>query len=662
MKLKRIIFILFITIVSLLVLAFVFISPIAKYEIEKNSEQWIGRKVKIEKLWVNLFTGSFKITGLKVFEHKSEKVFFSCKRFYLNISVRKLLASKYDITEIKITKPEITITQKGNHFNYDDLLKRFADSTKVKKKTKAAPAEFWVRNFSIDSAVINYSNNKPQTSLSMVNLNTSCPLIAYNDPAYLFKTDFDLQSGGNVNAAFHLNSNSLDYHLQLDLKKLNIAFLYPYLRDYIKINSMDGLISSNVVIAGNFNKPTDIASSGLMEVEKFSLVDTTGEKLTAVETFRIGVDSVNTKSNIYRFDTISFNRPYLKFAMYQDGYNFNRIMTEMATNTNVSTATTEEYSNVFQEMAAYVKAITREYEVSSYSAKKFVIDNGQFVFTDYTLEDEFDYNLDRMHIASGNLSSKNERINIEAESRLNNSGKLKGTMSVNPDGFKDMDINYTVKDLILSDINPYFKFYVATPFMDGVVLYESNTTVINNQLKSTNNLHVEKIEVGKKVKMKAAYNLPIRLAVSLLKDVKGNINLDIPVEGNLNDPKYKLGKVIWDIIKNLIIKAATAPFRLLANAFGGKEEDYKEVPFQYLQKGISEDQLRTLDNIVKVLGEKHDLKAELVQVNSKDDETEQLALLQTKKQYLALPAGDTLSEEQSQKLAGLSNKDSLFSA
>ena len=70
MKLKRIALIVLIAVASLIVLAFVFISPIVKYEIEKNSEQWIGRKVKMDKLWVNLFSGRFKITGLKVFENK----------------------------------------------------------------------------------------------------------------------------------------------------------------------------------------------------------------------------------------------------------------------------------------------------------------------------------------------------------------------------------------------------------------------------------------------------------------------------------------------------------------------------------------------------------------------------------------------------------------
>src|SRR5271154_4780887 len=89
MILKRILLALLIIIVTLFILAFLFISPIAKYVIEKNSEKYIGRKVKIEHLWINLFAGSVKISGFKLFENKSDKVFLSCNRFYISMNVKK---------------------------------------------------------------------------------------------------------------------------------------------------------------------------------------------------------------------------------------------------------------------------------------------------------------------------------------------------------------------------------------------------------------------------------------------------------------------------------------------------------------------------------------------------------------------------------------------
>lgn len=236
---------------------------------------------------------------------------------------------------------------------------------------------------------------------------------------------------------------------------------------------------------------------------------------------------------------------------------------------------------------------------------------------------------------------------------------MKGKMSVNPKDFQDMEIDCTVSDLLISDFNPYSKYYVATPFLNGVVTYTNKTVILKRKLSSKNTLAVAKIEAGQKVKNKTAMNIPVRLAVSLLKDVHGNINLDIPVTGSLDDPKFKWGKVVWQVIKNIMIKAATAPFRFLANAFGGKEQDFKEVDFNYLQSNIDPAQQKSLDNLARVLLEKPELNLQLVQVTSRDDEGEMYALQQVKKEYLGIQA-DSITADKQARIDSLSDKDSLF--
>jgi hypothetical protein len=155
-------------------------------------------------------------------------------------------------------------------------------------------------------------------------------------------------------------------------------------------------------------------------------------------------------------------------------------------------------------------------------------------------------------------------------------------------------------------------------------------------------------------------NLPVPLAVSLLKDVKGNVHLDIPVKGSLDDPKFKWGKIVWQVLKNLIIKAATAPFRMLANLFGGKEEDFKEVPFDYVQAGIQPSQQKVLDNLARVATEKPELKLELVQVTNRQDEAEAIAVYETKKAYLGIPEATPSNDAIKMRVDSLQNTDSLF--
>ncbi len=659
MNFKKIFYIFLVVFCSLLILAFLFISPITKYIIEKNSEEWIGRKLKIEKLWINIFAGSLHIENFKMYENKNDKVFVSFADFYCNIEINKLFAGEYAVSPISLSKPVINIIQTGSRFNFDDIMKRFADTTQTKPDLTVEPVKYFIENFSISSGVVNYSTSAPATSISIININATTLPIAFTDSIYNIKSDFSFKTGGKINTLLNFNTNSMAYSLKFKAQNHKLSFLAEYLKDYMKVKSFDAWLNTDLNISGNLNKPQEVAASGMLDVNNFSIIDTTGERLASFAEYKMGIDTINTKEGIYNFKYILLDQLYLKFGIYNDGTNFDRVLVEETVD-STSGAPLEEYSNVFQMMAGYIKSLSTEYLLNEYHVEKLSLKNGHIFFTDYTLEDKFQYDLDSMNLGSENLNSKNERINIALACRLNKSGLMSGTLSINPDGFEDMEIYYLVKDLLITDINPYSKYYVATPFINGKILYENKTTIVDNQLKSINKLFIEKIKVGSKTRSKGLYDLPVKLAVTILRDPKGNIDLEIPVEGDLNDPSYKIGKVIWAVFKNLIIKAVKAPFSLIANAFGGKEEDYKEIRFEYLQRSVTEDQEKILGNLVKLLNGKPDLGIEFVQLNNKDDEIEQLGLFTIKKQFLGFSGLDSLNDDQLKQIVELSNKDSIF--
>jgi len=107
-----------------------------------------------------------------------------------------------------------------------------------------------------------------------------------------------------------------------------------------------------------------------------------------------------------------------------------------------------------------------------------------------------------------------------------------------------------------------------------------------------------------------ATKLPVRLAVALLKDRNGEIHLDLPVTGSMDDPKFSVLEVVWQIVKNLLVKAATSPFALLGAIFGGGEElSYLE--FDPGSSVIPAPGIAKLGNLVKVLTERPALKLEI---------------------------------------------------
>lgn len=658
MKLAKLGMLLGTIVLGILLLVVIFISPITKYLVERYSVEYIGRQIKMERLGINIFTGSITAKELTIQEAKSKSLFFHCKQLKLNIAVYKLWAGKYDITDFSVQQPTVQIIQKGNHFNYDDLVKRFLlEEVKESKHKQSAPVQYWLRNITVQQAKLVYTNLRPFNKIEINQANIALPLVAWNDSVYRIKANFGLVTGGKCSANLVLNAQSMNYQLQATMNGLNISFLYPYLKDYLRVQSLKGMADAKIWLNGNFSKPTEIALSGDISTHDFSIVDHTHELFTAVDAMDIKIDTINTVQNKYHLSSIQIDHPFLRVSMYDKGFNYERMITSPLASSGDTSA--RVYANLFLMVSDYLHEIVRMYDVSNYKVNQLGITRGQCIFTDFTHGDKFRYVLDSIQLSSDRLSSVNSFLLFAVNARLNTSGKLNGLLKVNPKNYKDIDIDAAVKELLVTDFNPYSTYYTATPFINGTISYTNKTVVADGKLESKNILDVQQIRAGKKVKNSTALNLPVRLAVSLLKDVKGNIHLDIPVKGTLSDPSFKWGRVVWQVIKNLIVKAATAPFRLMANLFGGKEEEFKEIQFDYIQSTIGANQQIVLDRLANIVLQKPDLKLELIQVANITDEAEVLAVYEMKKKYLGM--GSTLNTMLAkQRTDSVVNNDSLF--
>ncbi|MHC1775101.1 MAG: DUF748 domain-containing protein [Lentimicrobium sp.] len=659
--LRKTAYLLALVIAVLFTAVFLFISPIAEFFIEKYSVEYTGRQIQLDNLRINLLNGVVKADHLKIYEAGSKQEFLGIESIFVNTDLYSFVNGNNRIREISLFRPVINIRQTGEHFNFDDLITRFADTTATVDTTPSEPVKYLLQNLKINEGIINYACTSPAIIAGIGSLNLDCKQIAWDDPLIKLNSDFLIKSGGKTKAGFQYNIETADYSLNLDLQDFNISLLYPYLRDYLYVHSLDGFFSTQLNLNGNAGRPADIAASGLMEVIDFSIVDTTAEKLVSVGTMRIPVDSLNSGQDIYYFGNISLDRPFIRFAMYDNGYNFDRIMAESETSdTLTGEAPVEEFTNIFRMIAGYIAYFTNEYKISNYKADSFELTNGELVYTDYTLEDKFLYHLDSLQLHSRNLNSSDERLLISLDAVMNTSGLMNGTLSVNPDGFSEMDIRYTIRELLLSDINPYSVYYVATPFVQGRLFFENVTSIKDQKLRSENRLRIDQAEVGEKVKNSTAMSVPVKLAISLLKDLEGNINLTIPVVGDLNDPTFKWGKALLQVLKNIAIKAAVAPYRLIAGMFGGDEEQYKEIRMNYLQTNPGGSEMQVLENLSKVLQGKPELNIGLVQQTNTQHEIELLALFRAKQEYAGFGTGDSTGLPEMNKINSIFNRDSLF--
>jgi hypothetical protein len=665
-----------ISIVVLLIAIYFAISPVAKYMIEKNSEAWTGRKITMNSLFINLLKWDVTVKGLKVYESKSNTVFFGADRFYTAISLPALIKGEYNIKTIQLVAPNLVIEQNGVHFNYDDLVTRFTavDTTAKQPAEPSEPLKYRIQNIEITGGTIAYRDKVMQLEAVMQQFKMGCPLLVWNSPDVNAATSFTIKSGGKAEARISLNLDSLSYTLNTKLSEFNLELLAPYMKDFLKTSYAGGLLGCDLRIKGDFDVPEAVAVKGDISLSQMRLDDEAKVTVASWKDFRINIDSLDVAGNIYDFGEISLDEPYIFFEMFDKTDNFSNMMvatTGTATTAETSADTTAsvdevDYSNPFTIMADYIKQISKDYIISNYTAGDVLIHKGHILYKDYTLEDKFVYDLENLEMSSGRIDSKSDSVTFDMSCLTNRSGILKAHLAFDPRDYMNLSANYSIEKMRISDFNPYTKFYVAHAFVEGMLFYYSTNTIKNGQLKSTNLLSIKKIEVSRKIKGMGLMEVPLRMAIAILRDKKGNIELDIPVEGDLKDPDYKLGKVIWQIVKNLIVKVATAPFDLLAKAFGGKEEDIKYVRFEYLQKQFDKDQFKNLGNLGNILSEKPELKITMVQVASRDLEKEALALSLAKATYYKMKImpspKDSLDAKDLQAIADISNKDLMFNA
>ncbi|RZJ55538.1 MAG: DUF748 domain-containing protein, partial [Acidovorax sp.] len=266
--------------------------------------------------------------------------------------------------------------------------------------------------------------------------------------------------------------------------------------------------------------------------------------------------------------------------------------------------------------------------------------NGKVLFSDFFIKPNYSADLSEL---TGKLSAFSSETpggepvlaDLELRGRAEGSASLEITGKLNPLAKPlALDIVGKVRDLELPPLTPYAVKYAGHGIERGKLSMDVNYKVLpSGQLTANNRLVLNQLTFGEPVQG-APNSLPVKLAVALLADRDGVIDLDLPISGSLNDPQFRLGPVIGRVIVNLIGKALTAPFSLLANAFGGGSE-MSHVAFAPGSAALTADAKQNLDKVVKALADRPALKITVTGMASLKDEREGLQRERLQQQVLA---------------------------
>jgi hypothetical protein len=245
--------------------------------------------------------------------------------------------------------------------------------------------------------------------------------------------------------------------------------------------------------------------------------------------------------------------------------------------------------------------------------KRITLQGGNIAYSDRFIKPNYDANLTGMGGRLTGLSSDPNTIaELDLRGKVDNSAPLEIVGRLNP--FRQdraLDIRASVKDFELSSVSTYAAKYVGYGIEKGKLSAQLGYKIEDRKLTATNQVFLDQLTFGDKVDSPSALKLPVLLAVSLLKNSRGEIDLDLPVGGSLDDPQFSVGGIVVKVIVNLITKAITSPFALLGSIFGGNAEELAWLDFEpgfARLAGGADDKLKS---IAKVMADKPGLKLEI---------------------------------------------------
>ena len=182
----------------------------------------------------------------------------------------------------------------------------------------------------------------------------------------------------------------------------------------------------------------------------------------------------------------------------------------------------------------------------------------------------------------------------------------------------DLKLAFDFKGIELSSFAPYSGTYAGYKINSGLLTVSLNYTLAKNRVVGKNKIVINQLALGERVQSARLIDIPLRLGLALLTDEHGVIDLDVDVSGNTQNPDFSLGKIVWKALRNIFVKAVTAPFRLLANLVGGGD-DFEYVNFDTGQLLLSDANKASLAKLQEALAKRPQLNLGVAGLYSEDD-------------------------------------------
>lgn len=561
----------------------------------------IGYQIDYENLNISFKELSLELSDLNIKSITKKEPLLNVHKIKIALNLKALLHRKLHANELVIDSPKLTIVKDKNSSNWQNFIgalkKKFPEKNQDKQ---SPPLEFDIQKFHIYNGEISMVDKSSNFQAQLAPLNVELLDLSNID-----------KSGGisGVKSEYKIQVGSLTLPISANDKKIelhNIQFTGKFDLDKAKnillnLNARidDGVIDTKTSFKSqNGELRSEISFKNLSIAPLISILPVNEELITRhgklagnaniqwlsqslkvkshLDITQLEILHADKKKPLLVIDTatldgVSFVSDPLKgLALSVDQVSLDKLSTTMIVFDNH----TNNIQKLFAQKNNRPSAIPSQ---SSSISNNFLFDirtialtQGALDFSDESIKPQFKTAIHDLHGTILGVSNQDQRVaSMVLNGLVDKSGEVsvRGKTSFQNPG-KNNDFTLIFNRIPLHSMNPYSMTFAGYEIKDGLISALLKYRTTEYELKGQNHFVINKIRLGNKVPNYTGIDLPLGLAVALLEDGDGIINLDIPISGNINHPEFSVGGLVWQAFKNVLSNVVTAPFRAIGHLLG----------------------------------------------------------------------------------------------
>lgn len=463
----------------------------------------------------------------------------------------------------------------------------------------AEPAKPWdvlIHQVAVSNYTLQLRDEKPKEPFAItlspmsITINEFKPLSAEKFAIQLKSglTGEKIQQPGNITVDTQLQLTPMVADVHLDMQQFPLLLIQPYVHDIAKADIRSGAAGALMDIhfeAGD--KPT-LNVQGAANVQKLAVHEKGKDrKVLSWNALDITGFSYQLQSGALKIAKVSLDQPDTGFIINDDGTN-----------------------NIAQLLLPQPET-KKSSDPMKMSIGDIVINKANLGFADLSMKPNFKVAMQQLSGSISGLSSDPKtQATIKLKGKVDRYAPVTIEGKLNPLIAKpNLDVHMAFSNLELTTFTPYSGTYAGFKIERGQLSLDIDYKLVDDKIQGKNKIVMNQLQLGNPVESAKAVNLPLRLAIALLKDENGVIDLGFEVGGDLNDPQFSIGGILWKVVSNMIMKVVTSPFNALSGLVGGAStEGVDQIIFAPGQDELDEVSLTKLQTAAAALNKRSSLK------------------------------------------------------